>query len=205
VILDELARRSLIPVGAGLAPLEAADLVHAEAQHIAKRLTARAIADGRNLLLDVATGSQPSVQSWLASLGLAAYTVDVVIATISAGDAVARADAEHRRGYEAHRRGHGNGGRYVPSGAIRAAAPFPAALAASDWGAVFRQLATEQDIAFPRGELLTLAHEGQITLDDLDQDLRSRHLDSVPPLCPPGLETARSVSTTWSLGPWLLR
>lgn len=63
LVLEEMARRSLIPVVAGLSPMDAVDLVHAEAQHIGKRLAARAVADGRNLLLDVTMGSQPSVQS----------------------------------------------------------------------------------------------------------------------------------------------
>jgi len=58
------------------------DLMHTEAQHIAKRLAARAIADGRNMLLDVTMGSEPSVRSWLVNLGLAGYFVDVVIAAI---------------------------------------------------------------------------------------------------------------------------
>ena len=75
LVLEELARRSLIPVIAGLSPMEGADLVHAEAQHVAKRLAARAIADGRNLLLDVTMGSEPSVRSWLVNLGLALYSV----------------------------------------------------------------------------------------------------------------------------------
>ncbi len=64
LVLEEMALRSLIPVVAGLSPMDAADLVHAEAHHIGKRLAARAVADGRNLLLDVTMGSQPSVQSW---------------------------------------------------------------------------------------------------------------------------------------------
>ena len=45
-VLAELARRSLIPVVAGLAPLEGAQQVHAEARYVAKRLTARAMAAG---------------------------------------------------------------------------------------------------------------------------------------------------------------
>jgi hypothetical protein len=203
LILGELARRSLIPVIGGLAPLEGAGLVHAEARHIAARLAARAAADGRDLLLDVTMGSPASAESWLAALGLAAYTVDVVIAGITAEDAVRFADAEHRRGHDAYRAGHGDGGRYVPPGAIRAAAPFPAALAASDWGAVFRQLATRQEPAFPRGDLLTLAracHDGQITLDDFGRRLRDYPLQPVPPTCPPGLEAAGAALD--DLEPW---
>lgn len=86
----------------------------AEAQHIAKRLAAWAVADGRNLLLDVTMGSQPSVLSWPVNLGLAAYTVDVVIIRISGQDAVRWADVEHRRGHDEYVYGRCNGGRYVP-------------------------------------------------------------------------------------------
>jgi hypothetical protein len=122
LVLAELARRSLIPVVGGLSPLEGAGLVHAETQHIGKRLAARAVAEGRDLLLDVTMGSAPSVESWLVNLGLAAYSVQVVISPVSGNDAFRWADAEHRRGYEAYRRGQGCGGRYVPPEAIVAAA-----------------------------------------------------------------------------------
>src|SRR6202042_1479941 len=107
--------RSLIPVVARLSPMESADLVHTEAQHIAKRLAVRAIADGRNLLLDVTMGSEPSVSSWLVNLGLAVYSVDVVIAAIDGEDAVRWAEEQHRQGHDRYARGSGPGGRFVPA------------------------------------------------------------------------------------------
>jgi len=61
----------LISLVAELWPIEAAHLVHAEAQHVAKRLAARAVADGRNLL-DATMGSEPPVPSFLVNLGLGA-------------------------------------------------------------------------------------------------------------------------------------
>jgi hypothetical protein len=67
-VLEELAARSMIPVVAGLSPMEAADLVHAEAQYLAKRIALRALADGRNLILAVSMASAPSVLSWLSAL-----------------------------------------------------------------------------------------------------------------------------------------
>jgi hypothetical protein len=79
VVGEEMARRSLIPVVAGLSPLEGADLVHAEAQHIAKRLAARAIADGRDVLLHVTMPSEPPAGSdWPA-----------ILASVAARDKVA--------------------------------------------------------------------------------------------------------------------
>jgi Zeta toxin len=203
LVLEELARRSLMPVVPGLSPMEGADLVHTEAQHIAKRLTARAIADGRNLLLDVTMGSEPSVHSWLVNLGLAVYSVDVVIAAIDSEDAVRWAEEQHRQGHDQYVRGCGNGGRFVPADAIRVAAMIAAALARSDWTTILGHVASQQDIAFPAGELLTLAeayHDGRITLADLRQQLRSQELASVPPVCPPGLQDAKPALD--DLEPW---
>jgi len=177
--------------------------VHTEAQHVAKRLAARAIADGRNLLLDVTMGSQPSVQSWLVNLGLARYAVQVVIADISGQDAVRWAQAEHRRGDEDYRRGHGEGGRFVPADAILAAAQLADALAASDWEQILRHVHSQPEVTFPAGELLALArayHDGQLTLQELRRQVRSRGLAPVPVVCPPGLEQARPALD--DLEPW---
>jgi Zeta toxin len=95
----------LIPVVAGLSPMEGAGLVHTEAQHVAKRLAVRAIADGRNLLLDVTMGSEPSVRSWLVNLGLAVYSVNVVIAAVDSEDAARRAEEQRRQGHDHYARG----------------------------------------------------------------------------------------------------
>ncbi|MGH3277268.1 MAG: zeta toxin family protein, partial [Streptosporangiaceae bacterium] len=202
-VLEELARRSLIPVVAGLSPIESADLVHTEAQHIAKRLAARAIADGRNLVLDVTMGSEPSVRSWLVNLGLAVYSVEVVIAAIDGENAVRWAEEQHRRGQEHYAQGCGNGGRFVPPEAIRVAAMVAAVLARSDWTTILGHVASQQDIAFPAGELLTLARgyrDGRITLAGLGEQLCSRRLASVPPVCSPGLQEAKAALD--DLEPW---
>lgn len=107
MVLREMARRSLIPVVAQLSPLDGAALAHDEARYVAKRLAARAVAEGRSLLLDVTMGSQPSVMSWLVLLGLAAYTVQVVSAPIGAAEAMRWAEADHRAGYAAYLAGNG--------------------------------------------------------------------------------------------------
>jgi Zeta toxin len=148
-ILAELAARSLIPVVSGLSPLDSADLVHTEAQHIGKRLAASSIADGRNLLLDITMGSKPSVESWLVNLGLARYTVEILITPVSARDAARWASEEHQRGYHEYLSGRGPGGRYVPADSIRAAAAMAEILAASDWDSILRNVAGGPRIAFP--------------------------------------------------------
>jgi hypothetical protein len=67
-VLEEMAARSLIPVVARLSPMEAADLALAEAQFVAKRIAMRAVADGRDVILDISMASEQSVVSWLAAL-----------------------------------------------------------------------------------------------------------------------------------------
>ena len=52
-VLNEMAAQGMIPAMSGLSPLEAADLVHAEAQFLVMRAALRAITDDRNLLLDI--------------------------------------------------------------------------------------------------------------------------------------------------------
>jgi hypothetical protein len=74
-------------------------------------------------------------------------------------------------------RGCGNGGRFVPAEAIRVAA-MAAALARSDCTTSLGYVASQQEIAFPAGELLTLAgayRDERITLASLAQQLRSRY------------------------------
>lgn len=202
-VLAELARRSLIPVVAGLAPLEAAELVHAEAQHVAKRLAARAMAAGTNVLLDVTAASWPSVRSWLHVADLAAYTLDVVIAEVSESDAVRWADAEHYRAQEAYRRGRGDGGRYVRPEAIRAAARLAAAAGQRPWTRHIAHLNRRRAAAFPRGEvtgLVTAYQDGQLTLDGLARRFRDRPWPTVPPTCPPG--AAAAAPAIDDLEPW---
>jgi Zeta toxin len=202
-VLAELARRSLIPVVAGLAPLEAAELVHAEAQHVAKRLAARAMAAGTNVLLDVTAASWPSVRSWLHVADLAAYTLDVVIAEVSEAEAVRWADAEHHRAQEAYRRGRGDGGRYVRPEAIRAAAPLAAVTGQRPWARHIAHLNRRRAAAFPRGEipgLVTAYRDGQLTLDGLARRFRDRPWPTVPPTCPPG--AAAAALAIDDLEPW---
>ena len=121
-ILVEMAGRRLIPHVDGLTPLEAADLVHVEAQFLAKRLGLRALADGRNVIWDISMASQHAVESWIAAHRRAGYTIDAIFVELSIEESVRRSDAMHRRGHDEYRRGRGYGGRYIPAEAIRALA-----------------------------------------------------------------------------------
>jgi Zeta toxin len=94
-VLEELAAAGMILVVAGLSPMEAADLVHAEAQFVGKRLALRALADGRNLILEVSMASAQSVRSWLSALRSAGYVVTGVFADLGIEESVRRTDATH--------------------------------------------------------------------------------------------------------------
>jgi hypothetical protein len=203
VVLLELARRSMIPVVAGLSPLEGAGLVHAEAQHIAKRLAALAAADGRNLLLDVTMASPVSVRSWLSVLDKAAYSVDVVIAELPAAEAVRRSDAEHRRAQEAYQQGRGNGGRKADPAAIHAAARAAQEVAGSDWPAILSHLRRRRRPSFPASDVTILIgsyRAGRLTLPGLTRQLAIRAWPQALPVTPPGLELAAAAID--DLEPW---
>jgi hypothetical protein len=68
--------------------LEAAGLAHTRAHFVAKWLALRALADGRNVLFEIMMASRPLVESWLAALHRAGYTVAGVFAEITAEEHV---------------------------------------------------------------------------------------------------------------------
>lgn len=120
-IKEEMARRGLIPDVDGLSPMEASDLAHEEASHIAKQLAVRAHGDGRNLIWDITMSSTDSTQRRIADLRAASYThIEGVFVDIPPELSARRADARHREGHDAFRAGHGFGGRYIPTEAILA-------------------------------------------------------------------------------------
>jgi hypothetical protein len=99
-----MAERGLIPQVENLSPLEAADLAHTEAQFVAKRLALRALADGRNLLLDITMASRVSLESWLDAVHRAGYVVTGVFVDIGVEESVRRAEIAAQ--LAAHADGH---------------------------------------------------------------------------------------------------
>lgn len=132
-IKEEMARRGLIPEVEGLSPMEASDLVHPEASHIAKQLALRALSDGKNVIWDITMASRGSTDGRISDLREAGYTsIRGVFVDIPVAVSVARADGRHRDGEDQYRLGEGLGGRYVPQ-------EFITAQADEEWGSKNRK------------------------------------------------------------------
>ena len=199
-VLDRMAAAGLIPESDGLSPLARADLVHAEAQYLAKRVGLRALMDGRNLLLDISLASWRAAEAWTYALRFADYAVAAVFADIGADEAVRRSGEACRRGEEDFRHGHGHGGRNIPAAAIRALAS-PAAAAAGNrirWavgarsaGAIGGTVGTGTFPGSAVTAMLISYRDGRLSLDDLSLEFRARRWPQVPDVCPPELEQAR--------------
>jgi Zeta toxin len=196
-ILVWMAERAMIPTVAGLSPMEAADLAHPEAQFLAKRLGLRGLGEGKNLLWEVSFAAQHSIESWIAAHRRAGYTIAGVFAEISIEESVRRTEAEHRRGQDQYRRGHGYGGRFIPPEAIRALAdttPEPARAATGTSPiAVSGTHGETPPTADPAGEVNDLIGSyvtGTLSLEALSQRFQTRPWPAVPRVCPPGLEQA---------------
>jgi hypothetical protein len=199
-VLNQMAGAGLIPESDGLSPLMRAGQVHAEAQHIAKRVLLRALMDGRNLILDISLASWRAAEAWTYALRYADYTLTAVFADIGVDEAVRLASEAGHRGEEEFRRGHGHGGRVIPAAAIRALAS-PIATAAGNrirWAVGARSAGaiggTVGTGAFPGSAVTAMLRsyrEGLLSLDDLSLEFRARRWPRVPDVCPPELESAR--------------
>lgn len=119
-IKEKLAERGMTPQVEGLSPMECSHLAHEESSHIAKRLSERAYSERKNVIWDITMSSRASVQRRIDDLRQAGYQhIAAVFVDIPVEVSVARALARHRDGLERHRRGEGQGGRYVPPEIIR--------------------------------------------------------------------------------------
>jgi predicted kinase len=118
-VKEEMGRRGLIPDVAGLSPMEASDLVHAESSHIAKRIARRALADGRNVIWDITMSRQDSTEERIDDLHDAGYSVTGIFVDIAVEASVRRAESRHRSGHEEYRAGIGLGaGTCRPSSSV---------------------------------------------------------------------------------------
>jgi predicted ABC-type ATPase len=122
-IKEEMATRGMMPDLPGLSPMEASDLLHAESSLLARRLAARASADGRNLIWDVTMSSADSTMGRITDLRAAGYEhVEMIFVDIPVEVSVGRAEARYWKEHEQYLAGNGLGGRYVPPELIRAQA-----------------------------------------------------------------------------------
>jgi hypothetical protein len=195
-ILLDMAGRRLIPHVDGLTPLEAADLVHVEAQFLAKRLGLRALGDGRNVIWDVSMASQHAVESWIAAHRQASYIIDAIFVELSIEESVRRSEAMHRRGDDDYRQGRGYGGRYIAAEAIRALAlpavpapggtPHAEGVASDSAGGIPGDSVPDDEVTGMIRSYLA----GALTLDGICRKFRSRRWPAVPTACPVGLEAA---------------
>jgi predicted kinase len=119
VIKGEMAKRGMIPMIAGLTPMEASDLVHAESSHIAKQLALRAMPEGKNVIWDITMASLESTEKRISDIRAAGYSrVEGIFIHIPEDVALRRSGARHREGHDNYRAGHGLGGRLVPEEVI---------------------------------------------------------------------------------------
>ena len=199
-VLGRMADAGLIPEADGLSPFGRACQVHAEAQHLAKRVGLRALMDGRNLILDISLASWRAAEAWTYALRFAGYAVAAVFADISADEAVRRAGQARHRGEEEFRRGRGYGGRDIPAAAIRAlASPAAAAtgsrvrwaVGARSAGAIGGTVGTGTFPGSAVTAMLASYRDGRLSLDDVSLEFRARRWPRVPDVCPPELEPAR--------------
>src|ERR1700753_4206882 len=119
-VLIRMAARGLIPAVPGRPPMARAELVHTEAQHVAKRIALVAVNDGWDVILDVTLASRTSAESWAYALRFADYAGTAVYAGRDAAESVRRAAAACRQAEDEYRHGHGLGGRPLPPAAIEA-------------------------------------------------------------------------------------
>jgi predicted kinase len=127
-IKEQMAERGMIPEVAGLAPMEAAELVHEESSYVAKQLALRAMPDGKNIIWDITMSSRESTERRINDLREFGYSrIDGIFVDIPVHTSIQRADKRHRDGHDGYRTGHGLGGRFV-------AAEVVAYQADPDWG-----------------------------------------------------------------------
>jgi hypothetical protein len=198
-VLTRMAARGLIPGVAGRPPMAGAGLVHAEAQHVAKRIGLVAVSDGWNIILDVTLASLPSAESWTYALRFADYSVTAVYTGLAPTESVRRAVATYQHDQDDYQQGRGFGGRLLPPDAIEALAG-PAAAAARD---SIRWVSGAEPASVTAGHtrrgglpggavtaMIDAYRRGQLSLEGLGLEFRARRWPAVPPVCLPALDSA---------------
>lgn len=114
---EEMIRRGMVPDIPGhpdLTPMERATLFHLESAYLADMLMERALASGRNVVIDATMGTKEAPLSRLTRLREQGYQVRGIFVDIPVDTSLERAAARYRWGMRQWREGRGPGGRPVP-------------------------------------------------------------------------------------------
>ena len=123
-VKEMMAARSMIPVIAGLSPMEASAKAHEEASMLAKRLAERAYRQQTNVIWDITMSTEASVRDRMAAMREAGYgQIDGVFVETDLDTARLRVMQRWQRGQERYWSGEGLGGRYVPADFIAMSEP----------------------------------------------------------------------------------
>jgi predicted ABC-type ATPase len=116
MVKERMAKHGMIPKIPGLAPLEAATLVHEESALLAAMLADRAYAERKNVIWDVSMVDSHTINSRMRKLRDAGYEeIHGVFVDIDPDTAAERVRARHRADMEKWLDKEGFGGRYVPT------------------------------------------------------------------------------------------
>lgn len=114
---DEMIRRGMIPDVPGhpeLTPMERSALFHMESAFLADMLMERALASGRNVIIDATMGNKEAPLSRLARLRERDYRVRGIFVDIPVDTSLERAASRYRYGMREYGQKRGSGGRPVP-------------------------------------------------------------------------------------------
>ncbi len=117
---QSLAERGLVENLPNVSPMETTTLYHEESSDIARRLSLRAMADGKNVIWDITMSSEGSTARRIQELKDAGYDqISAVFVDIPVETSLTRSEERHRRGHDQYLAGMGLGGRYVPPDLIQ--------------------------------------------------------------------------------------
>jgi hypothetical protein len=117
----ELAQRGKVPEVAGMSPLEASPLVHAEALYLAGQAARMLVERRKNLAWDVTMNDRANAEAWLHWLKAQDYHVSGTFTDTPVGDSASDSATRYRSAMEGYRQGKNElGAHHVPRSAVLA-------------------------------------------------------------------------------------
>lgn len=119
-----LAKAGAVPVLPGLAPMEAASLMHEESSVLSARLAERLMSEGKNINFDKTMSKAASARGVLDSLQEHGYETRMAFVSVTTEKSVERVTARWERGVDRWLKNPDSelGGRFVPPAVVRAQA-----------------------------------------------------------------------------------